>query len=367
MRKLFGLFLLICIALSPIVMPPVAAAFPALNGPSVQATDDSVYTRAALLDRFFSDGHVLIVFGASTPQRKAEMRQALEQSNRRWRSHTQEVRHVDEVTRADFAGKAVLLIGTPENNPFLTPAVAASPVSFSPDGFTFFGKSYGREDILRMMYPGALNPGYAMFMIAGWAEDNLLQGSTMRVVQDLIRSYDYQILRHEQRLRLGKFSQEPGRLWQIDKAADLDFEDDIKLVGTTTHFRFYTHNATIDHQDLAGIIQQREASYDRVAAFAGDRLPAEEAHNYKYYLYANLQDKAVITNSMEFAHVAYGDQAVHVGREPGIEGESVNRETSLIVRSWFGKAATTALEDGLAVMLGKERFGKPYTHMADRL
>ena len=327
------------------------------------ASIDSLRSRDALYEQFFEDRKLLVVYGASTPHLKEQMRRVLQESSWRWRSEMQ-IQHVDETTMEDLRQGTFLLVGTPDTNPFLNKLPDTVPVTFSGGGFKFLGKQYREKDVISLMHPSFLNTSYPMFLVAGWDE-----GEILSALNDRMRTHDYQIVRNGNRLRLGRFSQEPAMLWQFDPEQDMDFEDDIKLVGTTEHFRFYTHNASVNHNVLARLIQQREKHVSQVAAFAEGFVEEKPEAIYKYYLYASLQDKAVITNSMQFAHVRPDEQAVHVAIEEDLDisGEGLNKETNLIVRSWFGKPSIAALEDGLSIYLNEYWFDKPYSSWTSRI
>lgn len=325
------------------------------------ASQDSVFTRQALFARFNEERKLLAVFGASTPHMKEQMRRVLQESSWRWRTNL-EVKHVDEITPADLQGSALLIVGTPATNILLSQLPVEFPVVFGADGFSFQGKKYLEKDVISMVHPSSQNPRYPMFMVAGWDE-----GAILSALNDRVRVYDYQIMRDGRRMRLGHFSQEAATLWQFDSEQDQDFDKDIKLVGTTDNFRFYTHSVAIDHNTLSGIIRVREENFNRVVAFAKDVPAMHKDQMYRYYLYPSLQDKAVITNSMQFSHVDHKEQSVHIAREEGIEGDALNKETTLVIRSWFGEPAVSALEDGLSVYLSENWFGKPYTFWADRI
>lgn len=343
------------------VCPPRAHAFDdALGVPFAWAQQDSLPTRQALFDRFYRERKLLVVFGTSSTDNIEHMRTAIEQSAWRWRMNLQ-VQHTTETNAGDLDAGATLLIGTPQNNIFLRNLPSSFPVAFEERGFTFFGKTYGQDhDVISLVHPNPKQPQYPLFIMSGQSESALVSA-----LNDRMRSYDYQILRNGQRLRLGQFSQEASTMWGHDPKQDMDFETGIRLVGSTDHVRFFVHNGSIDHSLIADLIQERKATHQKVSAFF--ETPVALAEPIRYYLYPSLQDKAVVTQSMDFAHLAADQQAVHVAIEPGIRGDVLNKESALLVRSVLGKPHVTALEDGLSLHLSKSWFGVSYEHWMQRI
>lgn len=329
---------------------------------SVQAhvLEDTTYSRQDLLQRYYAERKLIVVFGASSPHMEEQMRRTIESSRWRWRSE-QQIYRADEVLPADLAQSAVLLVGTPDTNPLLKKLPSSFPIAFKSDGFSFFGKLYQQGDAFTILQPSPYNSAYPLFVVSSWDESAVLGA-----LDDRMREYDYLISRRGNTLRMGRFSQEPASLWQLEEKWDLDYERSTRLVGNTDHFKFYANGSNIDHGRLAEIIRLREANLQRVLAFAQDQAP-EEINTFNYFLYGTLQDKAVITKSMQFAHLDYNEAAVHVGIEDGIAGDALNKETMLVVRSIFGAPAIQALEDGLAIYLSDSWFDQPVNHWFDRI
>ena len=109
---------------------------------------DSLRSRDALYEQFFEDRKLLVVYGASTPHLKEQMRRVLQESSWRWRSEMQ-IQHVDETTMEDLRQGTFLLVGTPDTNPFLNKLPDTVPVTFSGGGFKFLGKQYREKDVIR--------------------------------------------------------------------------------------------------------------------------------------------------------------------------------------------------------------------------
>ena len=321
---------------------------------------DSLPSREALFDRFYSERKLLVIYGASSTEAGEALRNAVERSSWRWRTNLSFL-HADEATSENLRGGAVLLIGNAESNPLLDRISTEIPAQFFSDGFSFLGKKYEDEgDVLYLSYPNPHDTRYPLFIISG-VDEAVIRTSFGR----RMRSYDFQVSRGGQRLRIGRFAQDIARRWQYDPENDLDFEAEIRLVGTTPHFKFYTHNATLNPDVLADLIGERERSAERVKAFLPD--PSEPGAPISYYLYSGVQDKAVITNDMDFAHVNFDHEAVHVVFEDKLRGDGLSRENLLLLRRELGQPAVRMLEDGLGVYLSEVWFGKPYNEWLSRI
>ena len=343
--KLFCCGLLL-VLLSPLTAQPGLAQPVPLN----RTTNVIANSRQDILTRFSSERNLLVVYGASSEASSKALDTALRRSSwGRWRTNLI-LKPVDEVTESELSNSAVLLVGTPAANPYIQKLTQGTPLTLHENHFSFSGKAYQNElDVLTFLHPNPVSPGRAMYVITGFDENAIQDALSYR-----LRNHDYQVLRGNQRIRIGNFSQEQHMLWQHDSTLDEDFEDDIVLVGTTDHFRFFAHRTPPNHSLLSEIIMQREKNHDLVAAFQGANTPLEEPIT--YMLYASLEEKAVVTNSMEFAHVDTRTNTVHVALQEGIRGDQVNKDALILARSMIGSSPHRVFEDGLGLMISNEWF-----------
>lgn len=359
----FRMLILLGIGVYFSVCPASSHAFDGATWtPVASTTQDSLPNRQALFNRFYSERKLLVVFGTSSRHDIERMRSTIQRSNWPWRGRMNlRVLHTSEVSAADLHAGATLLVGTPQSNIFFQSLPPSFPLTIEDKGFSFSGKTYKDEhDVISLVYPNPVNPQYPLFVIAGQSESAIATA-----LNDRMRSSDYQVWRNGQRLRIGHFSQDAGSLWQHDPAQDMDFETSIRLVGSSDYVRFFVHNGSIDHTLIADLIQERKKVHQLVSAFFN--APISLTEPIRYYLYPSLQDKAVVTQSMDFAHLAADQQAVHVAIESGIRGDALNKESALLVRSLLGKPHVAALEDGLSLHLSQSWFGVPYQTWMQRI
>lgn len=318
-------------------------------------------SRQEILSRLSSERNLLVIYGAQSEASSQAMDTALRRSSwGRWRTNLI-LKTVDQVTAADLENSALLLVGTPQSNPYISDLTKESPLSLHGDHFSFWGKKYKNTlDVVTFLYPNPKSAGRAMFVITGFDEEVIAD-----VLDNRLRNHDYQILRSGQRIRLGNFSQERQSLWQYDAAQDQDFEDDVVLVGTSDHFRFFAHKSAPDHSLLSEIIIQREKNHDLVQSFQGAQRSIEDPIT--YMLYTSLEEKAVVTNSMEFAHVDKRTNTVHVAIQDGIRGDQVNKEALLLAHTMIGGSRHRVFEDGLGLMISQEWFGTPIQDWMSRI
>ena len=86
-----------------------------------------------------------------------------------------------------------------------------------------------------------------------------------------------------------------------------------------------------------------------------------------YILYSSLEQKAIVTNSMEFAHVDVLRRTIHVALDDGIRGDRVNKESVLLSRLMIGATPHQVFEVGLGLMTGKQWFDKHYNDWMARI
>ncbi len=320
-------------------------------------------SRQELMERYYNERKLLVVFGTQHPDRIEPMRKAIQASSwSGWRRFDLTIQHAAETSPDDLKHNAVLLVGNPQNNPFMSRLEGRLPLSFGRSSFTFVNQTYDDPlDVLTALYPSPDPPEVPTYVIAGFDDQAVMEALDIR----LERHLDYQVLRGRQRLRIGTFSQETHRRWQYDPQLDQNFEDDIVLVGSTELFRYYAYRGVPDHALLSDIILARESTYKRVRRFFGgaEDLPSPMT----YVIYPSLEQKALVTKSMEFAHADVPRRTVHIAIESGIRGDLLNRETLLLTRDLVGTTPFRALEDGLSIMLGRDWHGEPYPVWMNRI
>ena len=322
---------------------------------------DALPSRQELLNRLASERKLLVVYAAGSQEDETVLRNAIEGSSwGRWRTNLV-IRHASEVTSRDLSTSSVLLVGHPSSNPHLTTLPSSIPLTFHDQGFEFFGKQYTHpQDVITLLFPNPLNNQYPLYIVTGVTE-----GAIPGALDTRLRNLDYQILRADHRLRIGNFSQQIGQRWQHDPALDEDFEDDVVLVSTTEHFRFYAHNTAPEPSLLSEIIMERERVLKHVLRVADTNYSPEKPIH--YFLYPSVEEKAIVTNNMNVAHVNERDQSVHVAIAPGIRGDQLNRESQVIMRTLFGRGSLPVFEDGLSILASENWFGQPYQNWMSRI
>ena len=353
--------LLFCGLFLALLAPLTASSGIAQPTPPDRQSNSITHSRQEILTRFSSERSLLVVYGASSEANKQSLDTALRRSSwGRWRTNLV-LKPVDEVTPSELSNSAVLLVGTPSANPYIQQLTANSPLKLNDNHFSFLEKEYHENhDVVNFLYPNPRSPDRAMYVITGFDE-----AAIRDAVDNRLRNHDYQVLRSSQRIRIGNFSQQQQTLWQFDPSLDEDFEDEIVLVGTTDNFRFYAHRTSPDHSLLSEIILQREKNYERVYDFQGKNEGLEAPIT--YMLYSSLEEKAVVTNSMEFAHVDKRTNTVHVAIQDGVRGDKVNKETLLLAHTMLGPSSHRVFEDGLGLMISEEWFGTSVDNWVSRI
>ena len=318
-------------------------------------------SRQEMLERFSNERTLLVIYDAESPAQAASFRAAINQS--RWgRWGTQlSLKKPGEVTEQDLQQHALLLVGTSTANTQLKRLSGTIPLEMNAGRFSFLGKTYtDPQDVITLLYPNPYNTAYPLYVVTGNDESAILSQ-----LGDRLRNLDYQITRGGQRVRIGTFSQEKQSLWLPDPTLDNNLEDDLVLISSTENFRFYVHGTTPDRDVLSEIIMEREKVYSRVASSAW-ASPSPDTP-LTYILYPSLERKAVVTNSMEFAHVDKRKQTIHVALEEGIRGDLVNKETILLTRAMIGTTPHAVFENGLGLLINETWFDAPYADWMARI
>lgn len=324
----------------------------------VDVPDDPWPSRQQLFERFFETRQLLVVYGASDSLSEAAYRQMAQRSPGRWRT-LPDMKRADEV--ADLAAGSVMVIGTATSNAHLARLAGKLPVSFDAAGFSFAGTRYDDPtDVLTLVFPNPDNPEFPLFLVAGNRDAEVAaQG------QGLIRMYDYQIVRDGKRIRLGHFSQQPGRRWSLDPEQDFDLLHGTEAVAEAGPLRMRAASNTLSPARLAALKAGREAFLEKLETLLGVKdLPAID-----YHLYSSIQQKALVTDNMQLAHADPTSGEVHVAMQEDIElaGDALGMEAAVVLERTLGRPAHRALLDGIRIALAGTWYGQDPHGWAGRI
>lgn len=140
---------------------------------------------------------------------------------------------------------------------------------------------------------------------------------------------------------------------------------EVSLERSSAHFDVRVVRDALDPPGLERLLASKEAVYERVRSFLGERVG--QLPRIRLTLYPRISDKGRATQDTRIAHMDFERLESHLAVEEGLEGHAWDPETVALLRSALGEPRTRALEVGLGVRLSENWRGKGWEYWAARL
>jgi hypothetical protein len=321
--------------------------------------DAATLSRRELTRNYYESRRLLIVYGSGTPVAADYEAFAREYAASR-SSWTITIRPDSEATQEELAETPVYLVGTPKSNRWIAKLATSLPIDFEENGFRFLDKSYDEPaDVLKLFFPSPANKRFPLFLTTGNSDEHIRQHLGVRL------RGDFQVLRAGKTLALGSYKLEPRSGWVVDPGSYRVFESDVGTVRETEHYAYFAHGFEPGQAELEELSRRNEALYGSAITLLNDAADVGPSEKIRYHLYRTGEDKGLITDNTQPAHLDLGAGEVHavVGKdERGLRAVKV---AEFLVRSRLGEPARRFLERGLSVYLSRRWNG--YEYWAARL
>lgn len=322
-------------------------------------------TRQTLRENFFANRQALFIYGAGDERYGERYLQAIQAYQSRARRIDIQVKSDREVTEKDWQGKTVFLVGTLQTNRLLEGLNGRLPVQFAADGFEFAGKRYPEaQDRITLLYPNPYDPRYPLNLLGGNSDEALLQELEQSSGFIFGITGDYRIMRGEDCLVFGLFSQESARRWQIDPASYRDFGAETVTALRTPYYSFHWHNLGGETGAAEETARRLAGAMDSARKLLGitEALPPID-----YHIYPNFEDKGLVTGNTDLSSADFSRHAVASVVRREIRGDDFSRDARLLLRRRYGEPRQQVLETGLSTYLSTGWRGKGYRYWAARL
>jgi hypothetical protein len=329
------------------------------------ATKSDMPSRRELMDAFRARRAVLVVYASQNEEALEQYAELAQQIGSR-RGMTIEVKPCKEVTAEDWRDKAIVLIGTKHSNSVLRKVLKQLPLRLGKDEIAFGDQTF-TDDAIGMLafYPNPLQPTMPLSLLTATSDQAVLDFLQKKLIQDRRffgwSSWNYEFYEKGQRVLLGMFNPET---WAMDKKIHFDFSGALAPMAETNNFRFLAPEQAIDQNAIRKLAQTIQANADAIRDFINPNatLPVVNFH-----LYATAEEKALMLNNADHAHVSHQTNAVHTVFDEAHRENLIGKENELLIRHLLGKPQTAALERGLAIHFTDQWQFKGYEHWAARL
>jgi hypothetical protein len=253
-----------------------------------------------------------------------------------------------QLKESDLRSYPIMLVGQFNQQSPVQQLIHGLPVQFGTTSFTFQSKQYAEgSDLIRIsIYPNPLNDKQPLSIISGNSPSGILEYLQLRSRDDygylLWDSWGYQVLRKDQRLVLGTYTDQ----WTTDSAKHWTFDYTGKQIGDNEHFTFYDHNSGL-----------QASQFDSIATYTHRNISALEqdfgftaGKNYTYHIYESTEIKGLMFNNTEQSHVDFDRRSVHAIYEREFGEHYSGAEMELIIRDAWGSPNIFALEKGLSAL-----------------
>lgn len=257
-----------------------------------------------------------------------------------------------QLKESDLTGYPVMLIGQFDPKSPAQQILSGLPVQFDKNGFIFQDHLYNNSnDLIRVsIYPNPLDESLPVSIISGNRPAGILAYLKLRSRDDygylLWDSWGYQVLRNDQRLVLGTYTD----YWLTDSSKHWVFDYSGKQIGDNDHFTFFDHHSGL-----------RSSQFDSIATYTHRNITHLErdfgitaGKNYTYHIYESTEIKGLMFNNTEQSHVDFDQRAVHAIYEREFGEHYSGAEMEIIIRDALGEPAVWALEKGLSALYNQK-------------
>ncbi len=325
-------------------------------------------TRWEMYNALREHGKMLLVHNAKDEESlKAYEDLAKSMSNqRRWQLNT-ELKHANEISDEEIKSNPIFLVGSFQNNQWISKLATTLPVTLKNEAFSFNGMDYAKQDDLFKLsfYPHPYHSQFPIFMITGIDDQSVTKAISHQSSQryrNIFRSnWNYEIIREGKSIIFGQFDEKTGL---IDPEIHFDFSDLQVNTFESDHFSLISYSKEIGQKKLNELSLRSENAFQKILAFTG--IKEEEVH-LKYFIYSSTEEKGLRAHNMDEAHINHEDKSVHIILDDNFRGDLWQMENELILRQLLGSSKLMSLEKGLGVYFSEQWQKKGYAYWANRL
>lgn len=274
-------------------------------------------------------------------------------------------------SRADTLPSAagLVVIGTPECNPFLRTLLPELPVQFREDGFEFNHHRYARDtDVISFTLRHPNEPERNLTVITGNDDAEILQ-FLQRTRRGLFsHTGDYSIYRSNALVAYGFFGYErQGQRLRIRIRREFNFERQRKHVLRDAYWEVdYIGNA-VDEQAIRDFLVEQTTLLRRQCRQLG-MSEAEQRRllPIRLVLYENAENKTLATGDVRFSSWNGQTREIHLVFSPLVRGDDYTAIARYVCSQWAGGIPNANLAEAAGVLFSNNWGGEGYPIWAGR-
>ncbi|MCZ6702355.1 MAG: hypothetical protein O6940_04860 [Ignavibacteria bacterium] len=263
------------------------------------------------------------------------------------------------LTADDIKNYSLLILGTYVSNSLITRFRDNFPVYLSHRQFAFNEHQYDKkEDLITFIIPNPLNAIKFFLVHTGNDEFYVTHKVKFEMLNDLI------ITSNHQTLLTASLSYDKKGKWWIDDKNIRNYEENFRLLKEDDNFRYVLKTGEEEKIDIENISQMNQKNRMRLMNFFGTEIYSVKI---LVNLYANFEDKGLITLNTTLAHIDQNGKDVHIVVNDWISGNDFRAIAGVNLINYLGNPKSKFLERGLAMYFSDNWRGKGYKYWAARL
>ena len=341
------------------------------QGKSSAFSDAPGWPDARNLMRHLRKGPKLVfVYSENDAATAQTYRKNLKELANRMKWFPTEIQSETDMTEQQLHTSPLLLVGTRFTNQNIVKMLGKLPLDFTTAKIridTF--QADQRSDVLVLSgYPNPLNRKVPIFVVTGNDADALAR-QILNPGYQLLHSAEFSVVRNGRTVQLGFFEQQSkGAPWTINTDRTRNYAEKKSTATETAHYLFSYIGRKMTAQTvvlLAGKQEKRMAAALVRLGLISDNSPAiPKIH---YYLYDSLEDKGLITGNTDLSHFDSTNWSVHAVSNTNLRGTDFFSDANLLALKILGPTQSTAMRDGLAMVLTDHWGHQGYKYWAKRI
>ena len=272
----------------------------------------------------------------------------------------------DEVSAEELTSLPLMLIGTPDQNPWIGKIMSGLPFEVKRNKIYFADHSFEASShaVVLSYYPNPLNVKMPMGVFTSENESLIWELVSERITSFLRGSWNYEVLNENRRVLLGNLSQKPSNRWEIDDGQQIALPQEVAHQWEAGPFIFHSFDEALTPETMRPLQVECLQELARIMKM----LPTNHYPGpVNYYLYPSTEVKGLMTGSTDQSHVDFTKNEVHTAFDEHFSDRYYGKEIQLILRHLLGEAKHDALETGLSVYFSSHWEKQGYQYWARHL
>jgi hypothetical protein len=322
---------------------------------------NTVPDRRALSKNFWENPELLIVHSATQEAMARQLGQQMENIDVQYLDGT-------EATIDRLKDKALLVIGTRDNNPAIDLLVPKLPIDIKDDALSLTDYEVSGKSAVALItfYPHPLNKQLPVAIATGLEEESI-----KGVLQEQIGSgpaffswypWHYELYNDQRRVMMGRFDDED---WSVAEDKRFYIEQSKDTAYTSIPYEFILHNVPAGEGSMTQELQlAMQEQAEAIAAFCRRELPTQPID---CHIYPDIESKGLQLHNTQICQVNFRKQCIHLVSHQDLGVDYLGEHNALLLRQYLGTPGYAALEMGLSIRFNNQWQKKGHIYWANKL